>query len=94
MRFRGTLPKSWGRLTLALVAAVVLAVLLLAQPVSAVQITVDSLPSSIDKGDRETFFINVAIETSERIPINDMDLTIDGPTPVTATVLPTCAVVA
>ncbi len=69
-----------------LVTLVIVVMLILSGPVSAVTVSISGLSGSITKGDLKTFYINVTIEnTDQYVPISNITLNITGATTIQCT---------
>ncbi|MFA5367623.1 MAG: hypothetical protein WC333_07085 [Dehalococcoidia bacterium] len=58
------------------------------QPAAAIQVTLSNVPSIMCTDRLHTITAQVIIETGELVPIDDIELTLDGPTPVSAVFTP------
>jgi len=67
-----------------IVTLIVVTILLFPAPVRAITITVEGLKGQeITQGETFTFTINMKIESGERVPINKLRITVEGPTSFT-----------
>ena len=78
-----TLTKRVAIVTLVLLFSLVI-VFVLTRRASAVSLTITDLPNTIAQGNSVTFSLKVDFETFDRIPIQQIDLDITGPTAVSA----------
>ena len=78
-----TLTKRVGIATLAITFSLII-VFVLTSRATAVTLTITDLPSTITQGNSVTFTLEVDFETFDRIPIQEIDLDITGPTAVSA----------
>ncbi len=67
-----------------IVTAIIVTILLYPAPVYAVQVSITGLNGqSVTQGYTKTFYINLLIETGERIPVDTVRITVTGPTSFT-----------
>jgi|GEM_PF-4234821 len=69
-----------------IVTAIIVTILLYPAPVYAVSVSITGLNgANVQQGATKTFYINLVLETSEFIPVQNVKITVTGPTSFTET---------
>lgn len=67
-------------LTSLLITILIVGLLLIPQSATAISVSIVGLSAEIEKGTSEVFFIDILIESNERVPIDKLGIDIKGPT--------------